>query len=125
VVSDNHTVRKLKHAVYAKLIGVTLISLQVSHVGIDEQVADVQNAFRAKYPLNLREQHPLIIIAGYTGQKGKQEYCVKGPITEGQCQSVVLNDRQVRELRAAPQEHLFGKIHTHGVAVAGPRELIK
>jgi hypothetical protein len=66
------------------LIGVTLISLQVPQVGIDEQVADVQNAFGAKYPPNLREQHPLIIIAGYTGQHGKQKYCVKGPITEGQ-----------------------------------------
>ena len=44
----------------------------------------LSNAFGAKYPPNLREQHPLIIIAGYTGQHGKQKYCVKGPITEGQ-----------------------------------------
>ena len=83
VVADNHTFWKLKHSVYAKLSGVTLISLQVPRVGVDEQVADVQNAPRAKYPPNLREQRPLIVIAGYAGQHGKQEHCIKGLVPEG------------------------------------------
>jgi hypothetical protein len=125
VVSDNHPFWKLKHAVHAKFIGVTLIALYVPRVGIDEQVADVQNAFGAQYPRNLSEQPPLIIIAGYTSQQRKQEHCVEGPITKGQRQSVVSNQRQARELRTAPREHLFRKIRAYDVAVAGPQKLIK
>jgi len=125
VVSDDHAFWKRKDAVYAKLLDVALISLQIPHIGIDEQITDIQNAFGAKYPPNLTEQHPLIIIAGYTGQHGKQEYCVKRSITEGQRQSVVSNERQLRELRTALQEHFVGKIHAHCVAIACLRKLIK
>jgi len=41
VVADNYTFWKLEHAVCAKFIRVTLISLHVPRVAIDEQVADV------------------------------------------------------------------------------------
>jgi len=124
-MTNDHTFWKHKHAVCPKLIGVTLISRHVPHVGIDEQVADVQNAFGAKYPPDLSEQRPLIIITGYAGQHGKQKYCVKGTITKGQRQSVVSNERQVRELRTALHEHFVGKIHAHRAAIACLRKLIK
>ena|SRR5437868_3898948 len=87
--------------------------------------ADVQNAFGTKYPPNLSEQHPLVIIAGYAGQHGKQEYRIKRPITEGQRQSIVLNERQVRKLRMALPEHFVGKIHAHRLAIACLRKLIE
>jgi|SRR5215831_4297092 len=124
-MSDDYTFWKDKHTVYAKLIVVTLISLQISHVGIDEQIADTQNAFGAKYSPNLSEQHPLVIIAGYAGQHGKQEYCIERPITEGQRQSIVLNERQVGKLRTALPEHFVGKINAHRVAIACLRKLIE
>jgi len=125
VVADNHTFWKLKYAVYAKFIRVTLIPLQVPRVGIHEQVADIQNTPRAKYPPNLREQLPLIIIAGYTGEHSEQDYSVKGPITEGQHVPVISNECRMRELRTALHEHLFGKVRAHDVPIAGTQKRIK
>ena len=83
-MSYDYAFRQFKHSITVESFGKLLITLAITEVIVNEQVANVQQPTGTQHPLHFPHQNLLIVIIGYAGKDGKEQHRIERIRLDGQ-----------------------------------------
>src|ERR1700687_4170937 len=117
MVTHDNPFRQCEHSITFVGISVSLITLAIARVIVNQQVTEVKQPAGSKHARDFSKLRPLLITVRYAGQHSKEHDGIDGIISERQRASIGANQSRAWQLRSAAREHSGGKVNPNSVLI--------